>query len=447
MLTAKRVLSLGLFLCLLSAGIPLIQAQVLDLSFDDAWELASSDNPQVKLAQLNLEKADGQIGEAYASAMPVITANGYYQRSFIIPEMIVEMPPEFGGGTSKLQFEQDNLFNGSIELSQPLYAAGKVGLALKIAKLYRQVTEEQLTQTKTELKLLITQLYFGAVVAADWELVARETYDQMAAHLEKVEDMYREGIVSEYDLIRSQVQVSNFYPQVINAQTTHKVAFEVLAIALNIPSDQQLNLTDDLTEFQSRSSEMDNTLGIALASRSELKQIDLQRQMLDKLLTIERHGIWWPNISLVGGYSRSAQEPDFKIDDYYWTESLYGGISVSIPLFDGFKAKHRAQQVRVDLKTLDLQRDQVMRGINLEIIEAEDRREQALSNVTAQTEGVSLAEKGKKIAEVRYENGLATQLEVLDAQIALNQAKTNELAARYEAITAAAALDKALGRY
>ncbi|HDH57793.1 MAG TPA: TolC family protein, partial [Bacteroidetes bacterium] len=81
------------------------------------------------------------------------------------------------------------------------------------------------------------------------------------------------------------------------------------------------------------------------------------------------------------------------------------------------------------------------------IIQAKSRLREAMKNVKAQQEGVQLARKGLEIAEVRYENGLATQLEVLDAQVALNQANTNELSAYYDAITAKADLEKAMGKF
>jgi len=432
---------------LIAVIVPLIcQAQPLKLSFQDAWEMAQSENAAMQQADLNIDRANAQIGEAYSAAMPTLTVSGYYQRNFVIPEMVTEMPEEFGGGTMSFKFEKENLFNGKIELAQPIYVAGKVGMALKIAQLYRQVSEEQLSQTRTETKLLITQLYFGASVAHEWENVVQESYNQMAAHLEKVEDMNQEGIVSEYDLIRSRVQVSNFYPQVIGAATTRKVAFEALAIALNLPRNQEIVLTDNLLDFPLQPSEVENPFEIALQNRPELRQLDLQERMLGTLLKIEKHGIYWPNLFLVGGYTASAQEPDFDYDDYYWMESLYARLSLSIPLFDGFKAHHRAQQVRVDLKTANLQRDQLQRGINLELIQAESRLAEALKNVSAQEEGRELAQKGYSIAEVRYENGLATQLELMDAQVALNQARNNLLSARYDAITAKAALDKAIGR-
>jgi outer membrane protein TolC len=443
----KFIKPLNLLLFLLLATTVSVQAQPLKLSFDQAWEMAQSRNPQMRQAMLESEKADAQIGEAYASAMPTVTGSLYYQRNFVIPEMVSELPPEFGGGTMKFKFEQDNLINGQIELAQPLYAAGKVGLALQIAKLYKKATNQAFIQTEAETRLLITELYFGAAVAHEWAKVMEESYDQLEAHLEKVEDMHTEGIVSEYDLIRSRVQVSNFYPQVISARTAQTVALEALAIALNLPRDQEIELTDNLYDFQLDRVDTEDAYRIALENRPELKQLEFQEQMLKKLLKIEKHGIWWPNLFLVGGFTRTAQEPDFDWGDYYWMENLYAGLSLSIPLFDGFKAKYRAQQVRVDIKSLGIAQEQTARGINLELIQAQSRLEEALKNVKAQVEGKELAEKGFHIAEVRYDNGLATQLEVMDAQIALNQAKTNELTARYNAITAQAALQKALGRH
>ena len=243
------------------------------------------------------------------------------------------------------------------------------------------------------------------------------------------------------------MQVSNFYPQVISAQTTQKVAIEALAIALNLPKDQAIELTDNLFDYELGMVSTEDAYRIALENRPELKQLEFQEQMLKKLLKIEKHGIWWPNLFLVGGFSRTAQEPDFDWGNYYWMENLYAGLSLSIPLFDGFKSKYRAQQVKVDIKSLGIAQEQTARGINLELIQAQSKLEEALKNVSAQVEGKELAEKGFHIAEVRYENGLATQLEVMDAQVALNQAKTNELTARYDAITAQAALHKALGWY
>jgi outer membrane protein TolC len=412
------------------------------LSFHEAWDLALAGNSQIQSAQVQIDKAEAQIGEAWAAALPNLVASGYYQRNLIIPEQLIE----FGDTSFVVQFAQKNFMSGSVTLAQPLYAAGRVGLGLGIAKLYRQTSREQLKVTQVQTKLDVTRLYFGAVLAREWETVAAQTYVQMQDHLKQVEAMYREGLVSEYDLIRSQVQVSNFYPQVLNSQSARRVSCEALNIVLGLPRNQELELTDGLKDFQSEPIPSDDLLGLALEERGEIKQLGLQQRIMGKLKTIEAHGIWWPNLSLVGGYSISAQESDFEFDDYFWQKNLYGGLSLSIPLFDGFKASHRVQQVKADLKLLGLQQEQLEKAINLEIIQAQSRFDEAQKNVQAQEEGVRLANKGLQIAEVQYANGLATQLEVMDAQVALNQAQMNELNARYEFITARAELQKAMGR-
>ncbi len=443
MKTMRNLLFFGITLALLCATADQnVQAQPLRLSFGEAWDLAQKNNADLQIAKMNLEKANAQIGEAVSAALPVIQATGYYQRNFIIPEQ----PIEFGGQTITIKFQQENLWNGGITLQQPIYAAGRVGRALQIAKLYRQATEEQGKVTQAQVKLEITRLYFGAVVAGEWERVSQETYRQMLDQLERARRMHQEGLVSEYDLIRSQVQVSNFYPQVIASVNSRKVAVEALSIALGLPRNQELELTDGMEAYPTPSLPDEDYFSVALQHRPEFRQLDLQENIQNKLFTIEKHGVWWPNLALVGGYTLSAQESDFQFDDYFWSKNLYGGISLSIPLFDGFKAKYRAEQVRVDRKKLGIQRTLLEKGVNLEIVQARNKLEEAQKNIKAQEEGVALAQKGLSIAEVQYENGLATQLELMDAQIALNQAKMNRLSAKYEYITALAELEKALGK-
>ncbi|HEX7344317.1 MAG TPA: TolC family protein [bacterium] len=427
------------------AGIVPVWAEPLSLSFQEAWELAQKGNAQIQSAQIGLEKAEAQIGEAWSAALPNLTASAYYQRNFIIQEIPVELPEEMGG-PQKFKFQQENLTTGSVTLTQPLYAAGRVGLALQIAKLYHQNAEAQIAVSRAQTKMDVTRLYFGAALAQEWEKVAAQTYAQMQDHLKQVEAMNREGLVSEYDLIRSRVQVSNFYPQVVNSQSAKKTAFEALNIVLGLPKNQELELTDGLAAFNPETPGQGNLYDLAMQGRGEIRQLGLQAGMLRKLKTIEAHGVWWPNLALVGGYSVQAQEPDFDFNEYYWSENLYAGLSLTIPLFDGFKASHRVQQVKADLKLLGLQREQLEKVINLEIIQAKSRHEEAQKNVEAQVKGVELARKGLQIAETRYANGLATQLEVMDAQVALNQAQMNELNARYELITASAELQKAIGR-
>lgn len=431
------ILAIGIVIFLGKAS----HAQPMKLSFQDALELAKKNNAKIQGAQIGLDRANAQIGEAYSAALPNLTASAYYQRNFIIPEMLLE----FGGTVQHISFSQNNLWNGQVQLTQPIYAAGRVGKALKIAKLYRKVAEEEIKVTDSEVKLSVTQLYFGAVVAQEWKRVASETYQQMQDHLQKVTSLNREGMVSDFDLIRSQVQVSNFYPQVISSERAYKVAVEALDVTIGLPRDQALELTSGTDTYPSPSLPDGDLYEQAKLHRGELKQLDLQENILHHLKTIEAHGVIWPTLAFVGAYTLTAQEPDFDYKNYWWQKNLYAGLSLSIPIFDGFKAKYRVQQVRADMKTLGIQQDQAERGINLEIIQAKSKLEEAQKNVKAQQEGVDLATKGMQIAEVQYANGLATQLDVMDAQIALNQAKMNEISARYNLITAQAELEKAIG--
>jgi outer membrane protein len=437
--------TLSSFLAALIIGLATGVAQQADpdtmkLSFAGAVDLADKNNSQIQAALAGLEKAEAQIGEAWSAALPTLTASGAYTRNFIIPEIVVSIPEP-----TKFRFTQENVWGGQISLNQTLYSAGRVGLGLKIAKLYHEMTQEGVALSRSQVRLLVTQSYFGAVLAGEGESIAHQTYAQMQDHLKQVEALRREGLVSEYDLIRSQVQVSNFYPQVLAAETGRTIAYATLVMVLGLPKDEAIQLTDSMEAYPTPNLPQDDLYTMAVQRRSELRQLDLRTRIQEKLVTAEQHGVIWPNVALTGGYSVSAQEADFQFKHYYWSRNLYAGVGVSIPLFDGFKAKHRVQQARADLKTLRIQQDQLEKGINLEIIQARDKFNQSQKNLTAQQDGVRLAQKGLDIANLQYTNGLNTQLEVMDAQIALNQAQMNLLAAHYDLITAQAQLEKAIG--
>lgn len=415
----------------------------LRLTYAQALELADRDNPQIQTALVNVEKARAQVGEAWSAALPSLSASGLYTRNFVVPEVLVTIP---GQETVKFQFQQANVWAGQIQLSQTLYSAGRVGLGLQIARLFRENAQEGVRLSRSQVKLLVTQLYFGAVLAQQGRSIAQQTYQQILDHLRVVQLRQSVGLVSEYDLIRSQVQASNFYPQVLASETNRTVAFQTLAIALGLPRGREIELADNMSAYvpPRLPSESDYYI-IAVQRRPELRQLDLQTHIQQKLITVEKHGVWWPILALGGGYTVNAQASDFHFGEYYWSRNLFANLALSIPLFDSFKARYRAQQVRADLKNLLIQRDQLEKNVNLEIIQARDRFVQAQKNVAAQEEGVRLAQKGLDIANTQYASGVTTQLGVMDAQIALNQAQMNLLSAHYDLIVTQAQLEKALG--
>lgn len=434
-----------LIILIISIALPAL-AQTMVIDFDKAIDLALQNNQQLKMLKADQEYADLQVKEAYSGAMPVVSAVGSYSRNLVIP--MIEGDFVVGGQTTTFKMPQgrENNYYGAIQLDQPLWIAGKIGIAVKIAKIYRQISAAGVEKGGKDLRLQVTQAFYGALMGKEFLKLSTDAENQIQAHLKDARAMYAEGLVSEYDLLRAEVELANFHPQVTAAQEACKMALEGLRIVLGLAPDAEFELSGELSEITPAGIELDEAVSAARELRSDFRQLGLQRQMLDHLVKIEERNLYWPSFFLSLSYTRMAQEKDFSYGDYFWSDGLTAGFSVAVPLFDGFKTKSRIQMAKINLKKNLLMNSQLEDGVRFEIISAMSRLNEARDKLSASRQAVQQAGKGYAIAEVRYQEGISTQVELLDARLAQTQAQTTELAARYDLILANASLRNAMGK-
>lgn len=439
-----------LILLIISIAFPAM-AQTMVIDIDQAMELALENNKQLKMLKVDNDYANLQVKEAYSGAMPVVSAVGNYSRNFIIPEMVTDFVMTDSAGSSipmslRMAMGRENNFYGGITLDQPLWIAGKIGIAIKIAKIYRQISETGVEKGEKDLRLQVTQAFYGALLGKEYKRLTKDAEKQIESHLKDARAIYAEGLVSEYDLLRAEVELANFHPQVTAAVEAHKMALEGLRIVLGLAPDTEFEPAGELSEITPNDIELEEAVSAAKDSRADFRQLSLQKQMLDQLLMIEQRNLYWPSFFLSLSYTQQAQEDNFAFDDYFWGDGLAAAVSVSVPLFDGFKTKSRIQMAQINLKKSLLMNSQLEDGVRFEIISSMSRLNEARDKLSASRKAVQQAGKGYAIAEVRYQEGISTQVELLDARLAQTQAQTTELAARYDLILANASLRNAMGQ-
>ncbi|MBC8277252.1 MAG: TolC family protein [FCB group bacterium] len=439
-----------LILLIISIAFPAM-AQTMVIDIDQAMELALENNKQLKMLKVDNDYANLQVKEAYSGAMPVVSAVGNYSRNFIIPEMVTDFVMTDSAGSSipmslRMAMGRENNFYGGITLHQPLWIAGKIGIAIKIAKIYRQISETGVEKGEKDLRLQVTQAFYGALLGKEYKRLTKDAEKQIESHLKDARAIYAEGLVSEYDLLRAEVELANFHPQVTAAVEAHKMALEGLRIVLGLAPDTEFEPAGELSEITPNDIELEEAVSAAKDSRADFRQLSLQKQMLDQLLMIEQRNLYWPSFFLSLSYTQQAQEDNFAFDDYFWGDGLAAAVSVSVPLFDGFKTKSRIQMAQINLKKSLLMNSQLEDGVRFEIISSMSRLNEARDKLSASRKAVQQAGKGYAIAEVRYQEGISTQVELLDARLAQTQAQTTELAARYDLILANASLRNAMGQ-
>ncbi len=425
-------------------------AESLKLDWDAALEMALEKSEDIAAAQDEIERADLQVGEAYSNAMPTVNASGVFQHYFKIPESIMILPPAFTGAPEEIRIRikqgAENTAIGTVELNQPVWLAGKVGIAIKLAKLYKKISRHGLRVTKEELRQSLVGAFYGALLADEFLSVSREALAQAERHYEQVQNLHEQGMVSEYDLIRARVGVANVRPQVAEAEASQEIAYKGLKLMIGVDVDQDVELVGSLDQAVTDPLDYDKSVDVAMQLRSEFNQLGLQAELYEGNYIVEKRSSLWPNVFVNFNYRTMVSEEDFKFTKYEFLDGFSGTLSISMPLFDGFASHNRAQTALVNKRAALRQRAYLEKGVKVQIAEALSNFKKAEEQLEAARQTLAEAEKGDRIAEVRYREGVGTQIERLDAQLQLNSSKVNVLKAKYDLLNARAAYDRALGQ-
>lgn len=424
-------------------------SEPMRIDFNQAWDIAKEKNLTISIANLEVKKANHQVSEAYSHAMPTASLDGTFQHYFKVPQTIFSLP-NFDDANEppiriKTQFGSENNVNLGLNITQPLWLAGKVGMALEIAKDYRELALQGMDANLEDLHQQLVQLFYGAILADRFLEISNEALLQANRHLETTERLYAQGMISEYDVIRAKVAVANLRPQVISAKGQKDLTYLALKNLLGLERDNELQIIGDLESNGVVVQDTQHAFDKAEQNRSEFRQLELQASLYDGQYKIEKRNAYWPNFLLNVGWQTAAQANDWNVGKYEFLGGWGATLVLQVPLFDGFASHYRAEQALVNKKIAQRNKEMLSQGVALQINSAISDFQRAQSELSVAEETVAQAERGLSIAELRYKEGMGTQLEVLDAQLQLNTSKVNLQKAKFDLLTANAAYERALG--
>ncbi|MBM3324454.1 MAG: TolC family protein [Calditrichaeota bacterium] len=418
------------------------------LDWNDAWQRTLEQNRSLLRSHEEVTKARQRVREAYGAAMPSLSAVGLYTRNIESPVFYMGITDTTGRvNTMAIQIGLENSYRGMIELQQPIYVAGKIGLALRIAKSYLELSKTMDRQALQDLRLGLAQCYFGTMLAEELVRVQRQALEQARKHRDLTQLLFEQGTISEYDKIRAEVGAANWEPAVLEAENAHRQALLQLQLLLGLSAEDSIELVGTFEADRTPPEPLEQAIERALSKRPEVQAVMHQRAMQHRLLTIEKRSLYWPSLYGSASVTWQTEASDWKFEDYEWTRSAAAGITLSLPLFNGFATPARIQQVQSDLRSLDYQEMDLRQAVRNEVEGAHNELNRALKALEVQEKNLAQAEKGYEIAQVRYESGLSTQLELLDAELQVNLARVNRLRALYDLTIARFALSRAVGDF
>lgn len=434
------VLAVGVFA--LSLGARAQSSDSLQINLAQAINVALSNNPTIMIAGKEIERQKYVRKETEGALMPQLSASGSYNYNIMNPVMFMPSGGPFGeGGAMRLGFS--NSFAGGVNLSLPLY----MPTLYKTLQLNDQQMRQAVEQARSSKITLVDQVkksYYTLLLAQNSLRVIIENIGYAQVVATNAENAFAQGLVSEYDMITAQVQLSNLMPNKIQIENSIRVSRLMLNMLLALPLDANLALEENLNDFK-EFIDSDPNHAIDLAGNADLNLLDAQKGILDKQLELQK-AAKIPTINGVAQYQVQSQSNSLDVTHYKWRGSALAGIQLSVPIFSGLSKNQRERQIKNSIEQLAMQRGYLEQDVNVQAQTAINNiltaNEQMMANAATKVQ----AQKGYRIARTRFSTGAGTILELNSAQAALLQADLNYSQSIFDYMNYQSDFDRILGK-
>lgn len=428
---AKNVLALTAALSVLCSQS--VFAATLELDLEETIQRALLTNPSVKIAEYNRKAAKADYSAAKGARGISISLNHSTGRGGYADNQFFE-----GVNIGK---QISNSHNNSVTATLPIFTGGELQGQIGQAKAnYRSMLSAE-EQAYIEMKETATSGYFTMLDAGNMKALRQESVDRLQAHLDNVIAQYNVGIVARADVLRSEVELANAQQNYITASNEYDVAEATLNNIIGTPLGTTLLLKDRL-QYEPYENDMAYCLAYSEEHRPELKQAEYGVDAAEAALVVARSGHMPKINATAGNYWGGTADSNWPgDDDDHWAV----GVTASMNIFDSGVTWSKIHAAQENLAKAKETQRQVKDAVELEVRTDYLGMREAEKRISTTQVAVAQAEEDYHIAVVRYQAGVGTNIDVMDAQVALTEAKTNYVKALYDYNTSKAALNTSMG--
>lgn len=431
---AKNVLALTAALSVLCSQS--VFAATLELDLEETIQRALLTNPSVKIAEYNRKAAKADYSAAKGARGISISLSHDSGRGGYADYAMRSV----NGGTPIWTKSIGNSHSNSITASLPIFTGGELQGQIGQAKAnYRSMLSAE-EQAYNEMKETATTGYFNMLNATNMKALRQESVDRLQAHLDNVIAQYNVGIVARADVLRSEVELANAQQNYITASNEYDVAEATLNNIIGTPLGTTLLLKDRL-QYEPYENDMAYCLAYSEQHRPELKQAEYAIDSAEAALVVARSG-HMPKVYANASNNWGGNGSDWPGDD---DENWSVGVTASMNVFDSGVTWSKIHAAQENLAKAKESQRQIKDNVELEVRTDYLNLREAEKRITTTQVAVASAEEDYHIAVVRYQAGVGTNIDVMDAQEALTQAKTNYYQALYNYNTSKAALNTSMG--
>lgn len=460
----KTKFNLLLFLIIISVLFPIRTiSEVTKLTLEDALKIGLNNNKDVKISLMNIKKAEAAVDQAFGYALPTVDLSATFShyletpkmpfidfeamltnasyallfKEHVIPEDKSKYVPV---NTALMSFTQANNYQAGIEVSQILFNSA-VFRGIGASKIYLDVSKEQFHSAITKTVLDIKKAFYGVLLAKELSKILEDAYNNAQLNFKNVKALHNQGLVSDFDLLQTEVNVENIKPSLVEMNNTYKNAIEGLKVVMGIEQSREIEVTGEISFSDQSIPDENQTIETVMNNNLDLKSLTLKREVDDAYIDLDRSE-WWPSVAAFGNYTFAGSSDNFDFLNY---RSAMVGINFSINLFKGNQTLNKVQQSTITALQTDEQINQLKSYLSMQVKSTLLEMQRTKSLIESQDRNVNLAQRAYDLSLVRYKEGTGSQLEIQNSELALRQAKTNRLQTVYSYIITQFQLDYLLG--
>jgi outer membrane protein TolC len=434
------------------------------IGIEEAINIALANNRDIKVAEMNVRKAESAVDEAFGYALPSLDLSATYYRFLQKPKMpfpdfaallgnatygilfdenvLTRDESKFKPVSTALQsFSQTNNFESSVQLTQVLFNSA-VLKGIGSSKIYLDLSKEDLKRTISAVIFDVKKTFYGVMLSKALYEITEASFNNASQNFRNVKALHGQGFVSEFDNLQAEVRVENIRPVLLQMENTYLMSKDGLKILLGIDQSEDIEVTGEFIFEDSIIPDETEVISAALQDNYSIRTMQLKIAVDDAFIDLDRSD-YWPSLAAFANYSYSGSADNFKFQKY---SAATVGVSFSINLFRGIRTYHKVEQAEISKSQSEEQFTVLKDYIASQVKSTINDIRKVKASLEAQQRNVKLAERAYELATIRYKEGTGNQLEIENADIALRQAKINHLQSVYEYIVSKSELDQLVGR-
>ena len=421
-------------------------------SMQEAIDFAVKQNISVRNSLLDAVGAEARILEIKSSALPQVSASGSLVNNLIVqrvflPAVFVDPKASPDAPPVDVQFGVAYAGNASVSVNQLLYSAS-LNVGLRAAATYRELAQRTTAATKVAVAEQVVKAYYGVLVARERSKLLDLNIGRLDTLLRDTRALNQQGFVERLDVQRLEVQSNNLRAERQNVENLIQLSYALLKFQMGLGVNDEIMLTEQLQDRNL--AELESLIApdptFQYKSRIEYSTLETQLKLAELDIEVSKKG-YYPTLAAFINYGyNNGRNKISEIVTAPWFNSSMVGLSLQIPIFDGFLKKYQIAQKRITLQKAQNSGEFLKNSIDLQIRQSSITLNNGFQTLQTQQRNRDLAQEIVRVTRIKYKEGVGSNIEVLNAETSFREAQTNYFASLYDFLIAKVDQDKALGR-